>query len=105
MRQLRFALLWTLVLLACAPGAYGFHVPPWDTGHQSFDPNDPDNDTDEDDKGPNPCASPVAVASGNFMHSLRLLALNSYGPPIVLALNYNSRDMRKGPFGNGWVHP
>jgi RHS repeat-associated protein len=98
-------MLAAFLVLTCASNAVAFHVPPWDTGHQSFDPNDPDNDTDPGDDGPNQCGSPVQVANGNFVYDFRLLRISGVGPDLDVTLTYNSEDMRDGLFGNGWNHP
>jgi RHS repeat-associated protein len=107
MRTLRLS-SWTLFvaawLLVAAP-AHGMHVPPWDTGHQSFEPSPGESNTDCGDNGPCKTASPVEVASGNFIHSVRLLTVPGTGPALDFVLTYNSHDLRRGPFGQGWVHP
>ena len=76
----------------------------WDQGHQSFQGDSGDEDTDPGDDGPNECGSPVEVASGNFVFSTRIVSITGIGPNINVSLTYNSRDMRQGPFGNGWIH-
>lgn len=106
---LSFALIFTLV---CNSTILAFHVPPWDTGHNSFsgDPGDTGTDPGTGD-GCNSCpctskaGSPVEEASGNFIYSLRTLRIQGLGPAIDMNLTYNSQDMRHGPFGVGWVHP
>jgi RHS repeat-associated protein len=104
-RRTPTVLLGLLVLLATflwpAPAA-AFHFP-WDQGHDTFNPDHGD-DTDPGDDGPNECGSPVEVASGNFVFSFQILSLLSYGPSTDLTLTYNSKDLRNGPFGKGWVH-
>jgi RHS repeat-associated protein len=94
-----------LSLLALAPAALAYHVPPWDTGHQSFsgDPGIPE--TDPGETRPCGCGSPVEVATGNFIHALPQFSISGLGPPIEFALIYNSHDLRRGTFGVGWTHP
>ena len=73
--------------------AAAFHAPPWDTGHQSFQPDNGDTGTDPG-TGPGcnncPCTSkgmsPVEAASGNFTHSLNTLVIAGVGPAIDLTL-------------------
>lgn len=104
MRKLRHYLFISLLVLLCVSTVTAFHVPPWDTGHNSFSGDDGD-DTDPGDDGPCKSGSPVELASGNFSYSTRDLAIPGLGPDIDLARTYNSNDMRRGPFGNGWVFP
>jgi RHS repeat-associated protein len=103
MRKLKRTLLIVLALLLCASTVVAFHVPPWDTGHNSFSGDGGDDDTDPGDDGPCKSGSPVELASGNFVYSARDLLISGLGPAIDFTRTYNSRDMRKGPFGNGWV--
>lgn len=100
-----------VALILWATPASAFHFP-WDQGHDIFTPDngDDDNDPGDDSCPPNTCcldsrgASPVEVASGNFIYRLRVFRLEGLGPEIDLTLTYNSRDNRRGPFGHGWVH-
>jgi len=105
MRSRRLLLVLSFVCLFSAQSALGFHVPPWDTGHQSFEPDPGDTNTDCGDDGPCKTGSPVEVASGNFIHSVRLLSVPGTGPAVDFVLTYNSHDRRRGPLGQGWVHP
>lgn len=104
---MRFRPLLLALSLVCAfaAPAFAFHVPPWDTGHQSFEPDPGDPNTDPGDDGQCKAGSPVEVATGNFLHSYHLFQLTGLGPPIDLTLTYNSHDRRRGPLGQGWVHP
>ena len=101
-----------LLALAQVPeSAYAGHFP-WDQGHDTFEPEEPNDDDDPGDDScpPNSCclgtrgASPVEFAIGNFTHSVRIVRIEGLGPEIDITLTYNSRDNRKGPFGHGWVH-
>lgn len=103
MKSLRSLICLVLVVSLFTPTAMAFHVPPWDTGHNSFSGDDGDDDTDPGDDCPCKKGSPVEVASGNFDYNTRDLLVAGLGPDIDLSRTYNSRDMRKGPFGNGWV--
>jgi RHS repeat-associated protein len=49
--------------------------------------------------------SPVEAASGNFIYSLGVLRISGLGPALDITLTYNSQDLRRGPFGVGWVNP
>lgn len=111
MKALRSLLSLILAAAFFAPAARAFHVPPWDTGHNSFsgDPGDPGTDPGTDD-GCNSCpctaktASPVEVSSGNYIYTQRAFSIAGLGPALDLTLTYNSQDLRRGPFGQGWVH-
>lgn len=100
----------SLETLGTAP-AFAAHFP-WDQAHDTFrpDPGDDDNDPGDDSCPPNTCcldsrgASPVELASGNFVYSLRTVRIGGLGPEIDFTLTYNSRDNRQGPFGHGWTH-
>jgi RHS repeat-associated protein len=112
MKFLGYFAITFLVLSLTAGEARGYHVPPWDTGHNSFDPDPGDDGTDpgtDDGCNCSPCSqktgSPVEVASGNFIYRMRPLLISGLGPAINLTLTYNSSDLRRGPFGVGWVHP
>jgi RHS repeat-associated protein len=104
-KRLRHILFVVLIGLLSVATITAFHAPPWDTGHNSFQGDDGDDDTDPGDDGPCKSGSPVELASGNFVYSARDLLIVGLGPAIDLTRTYNSRDMRKGPFGNGWVFP
>jgi RHS repeat-associated protein len=103
-KKLRRFLLLSLIALLSVSTVTAFHVPPWDTGHNSFQGDPGDDDTDPGDDCPCKSGSPVELASGNFVYSSRDLRITGLGPAIELVRTYNSRDMRKGPFGNGWVY-
>ena len=105
MRKLRRYLLIALVAMLSVSTVMAFHVPPWDTGHNSFQGDDGDDDTDPGDDGPCKSGSPVELATGNFSYSTRDLLIAGLGPDMDLARTYNSNDMRRGPFGIGWVFP
>lgn len=112
MKTLRYLPLLLLLLVLAAPQALGYHVPPWDSGHNSFTPDPGDqNPGPGTGNGCNSCPctsktqSPVEVASGNFIYSMRPLLISGLGPAIDFTLTYNSQDLRRGPFGAGWVHP
>jgi RHS repeat-associated protein len=104
-------LIWATCSLLPSP-AQAFHAPPWDTGHQSFQP-DPGDSNNTPGTGPGcnncPCTekgmSPVEAMTGNFTHALRTVAVRGVGPAIDMALTYHSQDRRRGAFGVGWVHP
>jgi RHS repeat-associated protein len=112
MRKSCFLSLALIFALFCNSTVFAFHVPPWDTGHNSFQGDGGDNGTDPgtgDGCNSCPCtsktASPVEAASGNFIYNMRALSVSGLGPTIDLTLTYNSQDLRRGPFGAGWVHP
>lgn len=103
MRKLKHYLFIALLCLLSVSTATAFHVPPWDTGHHNFRGDPGDEGTDPGDDGPCKSGSPVELASGNFSYSARDLLIVGFGPAINLTRTYNSRDLRKGPFGTGWV--
>ncbi len=105
MRIIRCLPLLLVLFLLCAPDAKGFHAPPWDTGHNSFGGDNGDDDTDPGECGPCKSGSPVEFATGNYNYEARDLLVSGTGPNIDIIREYNSRDMRKGPFGNGWIFP
>lgn len=98
--------LWSLTAasLLWASTALAFHVPPWDTGHQSFDPDPGIQNTDPGSDSPCRHASPVEVSTGNLVQEMPLFRLSGLGPELDFTLVYNSQDLRKGPFGTGWTH-
>jgi RHS repeat-associated protein len=102
-RKLKHYSLILLLVVLCVSTVTAFHVPPWDTGHNSFSGDPGDDGTDPGDDGPCKSGSPVELASGNFIYSARDMLIAGLGPAIDLTRTYNSRDLRKGPFGNGWV--
>lgn len=105
MKKLRPFWLIFLVALLCVSTTLAFHAPPWDTGHNSFVGDPGDDDSDPGDDGPCKSGSPVELANGNFVYNVRDLLIVGLGPAIDLTRTYNSRDMHKGPFGNGWAFP
>ncbi len=89
---------------AALPGpAPAFDQPPWDTGHQTIDPDPGDKDTDPGDDDCNNSGSPFEVATGNFIYRARDLFIPGLGRDIEITRTYNSRDMRNGPLGRGWT--
>lgn len=104
MKLLRSLLCLILVASFLTTSVQAFHVPPWDTGHNSFsgDPGNPN--PDPGGTGPGRCGSPVEVATGNFIFSSQHLLVPGLGPALELTIVYNSQDLRLGPFGHGWTH-
>lgn len=103
-RRTPTALLCLLVLagaLLWAAPAAAFHFP-WDQGHDTFNPDHGDDDTDPGEDGPCQSGSPVELSSGNFVHSTHDVLVAGLGPALHVERYYNSRDMREGPFGHGW---
>jgi RHS repeat-associated protein len=89
--------------LAASPG-FAYHFP-WDQGHDTFQPDPPDDDDepeppDEDD----PCESnnPVNIDAGDKIQRAADFALSGYGPQLALMRTYHSQDLSDGPFGFGW---
>jgi RHS repeat-associated protein len=113
MKKLRFLSLPLIFALLCNSTVLAFHAPPWDTGHNSFsgDPGDTNTDpgTCDGSCGSCPCTgkamSPVEAASGDFIYNLRVMLISGLGPSLDVTLTYNSQDLRRGPFGVGWVNP
>ncbi|HKS29787.1 MAG TPA: RHS repeat-associated core domain-containing protein [Pyrinomonadaceae bacterium] len=104
MKRLRHYLFISLLILLSVSTVTAFHVPPWDTGHNSFTGDSGNNNPDPGPTGPERCGSPVEIATGNFIFSTRHLLVPALGPALELTLVYNSQDLRLGPFGNGWTH-
>lgn len=102
MKALRSLLCLILVASFFAPTAHAFHVPPWDTGHNSFagDPGDPDSDPGNDSCNSN--GSPFEIATGNFIYGAQDIYIHGVGPALSVARTYNGEDMRDGMFGQGW---
>ena len=101
---------WRLALIAvlCVllpVGAQAFHAPPWDTGHESFQPDNGDPNNTPGPSKPDGCGSPVEVATGNLVYQRNLISVQGLGPGLVFAAAYNSQDLRAGPLGKGWRHP
>src|ERR1044071_10341212 len=70
-RCARVGLLPLLMLLVAAP-VFASHVPPWDTGHQSFDADPGVQQTDPGSDSPCRHASPLEVATGNFIRQITI---------------------------------
>lgn len=105
-RQLHIAgflplLLLCLASLALTESAHAFHFP-WDQGHDTFEPDPGDEDTDPGDDEHCLFGSPFEPASGNFQWQERDILIP--GPGIFLNVTrfYNSHDLRSGIFGRGW---
>lgn len=102
MKRIRLlSLILVCALLSRMPVA-AFHVPPWDTGHNSFqgDPGDPDNDPGNDSC--NSTGSPFEIATGNFIYSVQDVFVRGLGPSLSVVRTYNAQDMRDSMFGQGW---
>jgi len=99
-----FVALLTLAL-GLPGGAEAFHAPPWDTGHQSFQPDNGDPNNTPGPSKPDGCGSPVEVATGNLVYQRNLINVRGLGPALVFSAAYNSQDLRAGPLGKGWRHP
>ena len=84
------------------PPAAAFHFP-WDQGHDTFQPEPPDDDTEPEDDDCNKSGSPFEVATGNFVHSTGDLFISALGLDLAITRTYNSRDMRSGLLGHGWT--
>lgn len=81
--------------------AYAFHFP-WDQGHDTTQPEEPDDDQDPGDDDCNDSGCPFQVSTGNFFHKTADLLIPTAGDDITIFRTYNSRDMRSGPMGHGW---
>jgi len=91
-----------LLLGAVGSGtAVAFHFP-WDQGHDTFQPEEPeDEDPPEDD---DPCESdaPVILATGAKTYEQTDFDIPGIGPKLSLRRVYHSNDRSDGPFGIGW---
>ena len=105
MRTARQICLWSLLsifFIAALPlQTLAFHAPPWDTGHQSFQPDIPPNDPTNCDKC-NSTGSPFVAATGAYTTS----AQDFFIPgrmPLEITRIYHGRDRYNGLLGHGWV--
>jgi len=92
-----------LGLLAASP-VVAFHFP-WDQGHDTFQPNPPDESQqpdcpDEDNR----CETshPVDIGADDKVQRSIDFTLSGFGPPLALIRAYHSQDLTDGPFGLGW---
>ena len=99
--------LFTLLCFVSITPAHAFHFP-WDQGHDTTTPNQPD------EPGPcpdgncenDPCnnssqGSPVYIATGHFIWSETDIVLKGR-PTLAVTRTYNSHDPRIGLLGNSW---
>lgn len=100
-RTLRLLLAIAVLLVVGVAPAPAFHFP-WDQGHDTFDPDQGDDDTDPGDDEPCLFGSPFEPASGNFRWEERDLLIPGPGVALNLTRHYNTHDLRSGPFGKGW---
>ena len=92
-----------LALLAAAP-ALAFHFP-WDQGHDTFQPNPPDESQepecpDEDNRCET--SNPVDIGAGDKVQRYVDFSFPGFGPRLALMRSYHSQDLSDGPFGFGW---
>ena len=90
-----------LLPLGTSP-ALAFHFP-WDQGHDTFNPDQGDDDTDPGDDDPCKTGSPFQVATGNFIFGSQDLYVQTPGIDFDISRTYNSHDLRDGLFGFGWT--
>lgn len=94
-----------LLLPALSGPAEAFHFP-WDQGHDTFTPDEGDDDTDPEDDQCNASGSPFELRTGNYFLTERDIVVPSLGVNVLASLDfirtYNSRDMRSGQLGHGW---
>ena len=95
-------------LLLCLLGAHdlcktlAFHFP-WDQGHDTFTPDDPDDEDNPPEDEERDCyGDPVDLKSGNFSHFAQDLVISGRGSGLALQYVYHSQDRFNGPFGRGW---
>jgi YD repeat-containing protein len=111
MVRLRTAFL-VLVLIGVVPlpaawlgttrSAFAGHFP-WDQGHDTFVVVLVEIGMTPGPGGLCKRASPLEAATGNFIYTTQDLLIPALGPDIEVTRTYNSRDMRHGSFGHGWV--
>lgn len=95
--------IFLMLFLSFSHHSFAYHFP-WDQGHDTTNPNDPnDPGTCE---GPNcdPCSStgsPVYLQTGHFIWTEVDVEIPGR-PSLTLRRTYNSNDPRSGSFGNGW---
>ena len=64
--------------------------------------NDPNNPNPANKPGQTGAAEPVNIANGNFYYEHRDTYISGR-MPLEVTRQYNSQDMREGPFGYGWT--
>src|SRR5262245_24178853 len=105
-RKRSFFIPWLFVLAALLPlgtgPAFAFHFP-WDQGHDTFNPDQGDDDTDPGDDDPCKTGSPFQVATGNFIFGAQDFYVQTPGIDFDISRTYNSHDLRDGLFGFGWT--
>jgi YD repeat-containing protein len=101
------AALLTLFCLSAVTPALAYHFP-WDQGHDTTDPEDPEDPgpCDGPDCENDPCnessnGSPVYLATGHFIWSETDITLKGR-PSLRASRTYNSHDPRIGLVGSGW---
>jgi len=92
-----------LAVLAASPAA-AFHFP-WDQGHDTFQPNPPDESQepecpDEDNRCET--SNPVDIGAGDKVQRYVDFSFPGFGPRLALTRSYHSQDLSDGPFGFGW---
>lgn len=105
--KVALSLLFAALLLGIGQTAMAFHFP-WDQGHDTTNPNDPN------DPGPcegpecenDPCngsstGSPVYLSTGQFIWTETDVILNGR-PSLSVSRTFNSHDPRIGLMGAGW---
>jgi len=91
------ALVFGLCLLNPA-NAYHF---PWDQGHDTTAPNEPENNDPEPPCSQNAKGSPVYLKTGQFVWTEQDVVLPGR-PLLEFNRTYYSKDPRDGSFGKGW---
>ncbi len=98
------AVLALLLAVAVSPPVAAYDTPPWDTGHQGFDPDpgddEKDNPTPDDEQCP--LGNPVNAATGDNIELYTDFDIPGPGPKLGLTRTYHCQDRINGPFGRGW---
>ena len=92
-----------LAVLAASP-SLAFHFP-WDQGHDTFQPNPPDQSQEpECPEEDNRCETshPVDIGAGDKVQRYVDFSLPGFGPQLALLRSYHSQDLSDGSFGFGW---
>ncbi len=81
---------------------YAFHFP-WDQGHDTFEPEPPDDPPPDDNDKCNSKGSPFVVGTGAYTVSIRDVFVPGRIDLEVMR-TYSSLDLHNGMFGRGWTY-
>ncbi|WP_089725806.1 RHS repeat-associated core domain-containing protein [Candidatus Thiosymbion oneisti] len=99
-----FGILAVLALFLAVSPVAAYDTPPWDTGHQGFNPEEGDGEKDNPTPDDNQCplGNPVNAATGDNIELYTDFDIPGPGPKLGLTRTYHCQDRIDGPFGRGW---